>query len=319
MSTRTIRRVTLASAILATLVASPTRAAAQCTYPSILSPGIWVYLKETMDGGDNLTMSIVNLTDYLLVNGGTVTGENNKHTYEPPFGGVPIQVKDINEDKVKEVGIPPYGSVSWVSYHGGANTILNPGDPQHYHGDMTLELVGYKTSSGQQFPGPTWPNKFHVVFTAQDAFEGNSGKGTWIALRPDVFASWDPRNKFRSGVWTTPHYPADLANPAPDDVDMRNIMTISNPWLVVTLYSPMPTDAYATRNVVVVVRQTNWFGPSSDVRSDSNPVADMDDYVAQKLDWKFEPHESVPRYNTGYYDSPYGSIWGCNCYQEACH
>lgn len=289
--------------VLGMLLASPPRAAAQCTHEEVESGGTWVYLKDASQGGDWLSITLVNLTDYLLYNSATPRADHWMYTnFQDPFGARPVKVMDINDDGVLEEGVPPYSSVTWKSSEASSPT------PQHYQGTLVLELRGYTTSSGSVLPNPAWPNKFRVSFTPQDAkgwlrdFNDNmAGDGTWIALRPDVPSAWEERNRFRSGVWTTPLSPADPHAPAPgDDFETRNIMTIANRSVVVTLYDVRSwhviTPEYhmdLNHNIVIAVRQTNWVGP--DVPTDASPVAGMDDYAAQKLDWRSEPSHALPR------------------------
>jgi hypothetical protein len=79
--------------------------------------------------------------------------------------------------------------------------------PQHYAGELILELKGF-----------------------------TDGQGTWIALRPDSYEPWDGRNLYRSGVWTTPRFPSNPSVRTYDDnMKMRNIMTIANRYVVAAL------------------------------------------------------------------------------------
>lgn len=278
MSRRWIDRVSQTLFIvLALLLASPTHAQT-CTFPDVQSGGIWTYFK----GGEFFTITLVNLTGYLLYNSGEVQAIQWAVDYQEPFGGVPISVMDLDGDGTNEQGVPPYSGVTWSSAEAEAPT------PQHYEGELILELKGFTDSQGVNHPAPTWANKFRVFFTPQKPAGVRLGEGTWIALRPDVYSDWDGRNLFRSGVWTTPHFPGNVSYPSQgDDLEMRNIMTMANRHVVVTLYSADNV------NIVIVVRQTNWVGPA--VPTDSDPVAGMDSYRAWQLDWVENDSGSVPR------------------------
>lgn len=291
MATRSSRTVALVSAVTLgalLLAGSPSRAAAQCAYPDVKSGGIWVYL---LDSG-SFTITLVNLTDYLLYDSGEVMADHPSYprSFHAPLANDwnpvhPLRVADLDGDGVLEEGVPPYSSVVWKSEPA-------PLTPQHYQGPLALELRGFTAGSGVVHPGPAWPSKFWVFFTPQAAAGGRLGQGTWVALRPDDYAAWEGRNLFRSGVWTTPHFPANVSlPPAPDDFEMRNIMTIANKWVVATLYgadNECKVGVPCHRNVVVVVRQTNWVDA---------PTAGMDSYLANRLDWAEDPdsaHNSVP-------------------------
>ena len=273
---RTFARVSFVA--MALLLGSPTGHAA-CTYPGVASGGIWTYLGNN----DFFTITLVNLTDYLLYNNGNVVAIHWASEYQAPFGGVPIAVQDLDGNGRNEQGVPPYSGVTWSA--------TQPMDviPQYYEGELILELKGFTDSQGVNHPGPAWPNKFRVWFSPQKA-EGASGHGNWIAMRPEAteWSSWDGRNLYRSGVWTTPHFPGNPSYPSGgDDLEMRNIMTMSNRYVVATLYS------VDNVNVVIVVRQTNWVGPA--VPSDADPVAGMDTYYrGWRLDWVENSHDSVP-------------------------
>jgi hypothetical protein len=291
MSTRSHRTLALASAVMSVLLlGSPKRAAADCAWPSVESGGIYTFIGS----GKNFTITIVNLTDYLLYNSGTVrAGHWNQSVadrYEAPFGwGAhsytrPVQVVDMNGDSVLEAGIPPYRSLTWKA--------ADPPDvyvAQHYYGELDLELRGYTDSAGKVLPTPSWPNKFLVYFHPQDP-ESGAGQGTWISLRPDHPSDWYGYNLFRSGGWTTPRFPGNVTYQAPGEMEMRNITTIANQYLVATLYS---TDSL---NIVIVVRQTNW-AAGKGVPSDTDPVAGMDAYDARRLDWVENGSDRVPRYS----------------------
>lgn len=279
MSTRlscTLVRASLAATAL--LLGSPAGHAA-CTYPSVASGGIWTYFGNN----DFFTITIVNLTDYLLYNSGNVVAVHPAVIYQAPFGGIPIAVKNLDGSGGNEQGVPPYSGVTWSS------TQAEDVRPQHYEGELILELKGFTDASGVSHPGPTWPNKFRVWFSPQDPAGSRAGEGTWIAMRPEAteWSSWDGRNLYRSGVWTTPHFPGNVSYPSGgDDLEMRNIMTMSNRYVVATLYS------VDNINVVIVVRQTNWKGPA--LPSDADPVAGMDTYHGWRLDWVENSHDSVP-------------------------
>lgn len=277
MSTRHMRKASRASLVVMVLLLGSPAGQATCTYGDVLSGGIWTYF-----GNDQyFTITLVNLTDYLLYNSGDVTWVHWAQEFQKPFAGRPIKVQDLDGDGRNEEGVPPYSGITWAS--STASTTY----PQHYEGELILELKGFTDGKGVVHPGPTWPNKFRVWFTPQDPHGARLGQGTWIALRPDSYTPWDGRNLYRSGVWTTPHFPG---NPSVwtygDDMEMRNIMTISNRYVVATLYS------VDNINVVIVVRQTNWVGPA--VPSDADPTAGMDDYEASRLDWAENTHDSVP-------------------------
>ena len=263
---------------LAVLLGSPT-GHAECAYPDVTSGGIWTYFGWEQ----HFTITLVNLTDYLLYNSGDVHWVSDLHgIFQDPFAGRPIQVGDLDGDKTLEEGVPPYSGVTWASATSTSHT------PQYYDGDLILELKGFTNAEGVTYPGPAWPNKFRVVFTPQWGHD-ESSRGTWIALRPETaeWSQWDGRNLYRSGVWTTPHFPYDVSNlSGGDDLELRNVMTISNRHVVATLYS---TDHL---NVVIVVRQTNWAGPA--VPSDLDPVAGMDAYKAWHLDFAENTQDNVP-------------------------
>jgi hypothetical protein len=265
-------------AALALLLGSPV-GHAQCQYPDVASGGIWTYFAFDQ----HFTITLVNLTDYLLYNSGDVHWVSNLvGIFQNPFAGRPVQVKDLDGDGKLEQGVPPYSGVTWASATSTSQT------PQHYEGELILELKGFTGGDGVTHPGPTWPNKFRVWFSPQYPHD-DKGMGTWIALRPEAsqWSQWDGRNLYRSGVWTTPHFPGNVSYPSGgDDLELRNIMTISNRYVVATLYS---TDHL---NVVIVVRQTNWVGPA--VPSDADPVAGMDAYKAWRLDFAENTKDNVP-------------------------
>jgi hypothetical protein len=288
MSTRSNRMLALASGVMfVVLLGSPARAAAQCAYPGVQSGGIYTYIGS----GKNFTITLINLTDYLLYNSGTVRADHAwpyENVFEAPFGyGAhsytrPVKVADMNGDgQFLEEGIPPYGSLTWKAGD-------PPPAPQHYQGELDLELRGYTDREGRVLLTPTWPNKFLVYFHPQDPETGD-GQGTWISLRPDVPSSWYGYDLFRSGVWTTPRFPGNVTYQAAGEMEMRNITTIANRHLVASLYS---TD---NLNIVIVVRQTNWTGPASP--TDAAPVAGMDEYDAKRLDWVENGSDHVPRYS----------------------
>jgi len=274
-----IRKATRASVVaLALLLGSPT-GNAECEYSDVYSGGIWTYFGWEQ----HFTITLVNLTDYLLYNSGDVNYVSKLvGIFQDPFAGLPIEVQDLDDDGKLEQGVPPYSGVTWASATSTNQT------PQHYDGVLILELTGFTDGSGVNHPGPTWPSKFGVWFTPQYPTQGSGqGMGTWIALRPETSEDWNGRNLYRSGVWTTPHFPNDVTDLSDDDdLELRNIMTISNKHVVATLYS------VDNLNVVIVVRQTNWVGPEDP--SDSDPVAGMDAYKAWRLDWAENTKDSVP-------------------------
>jgi hypothetical protein len=248
-------------------------------YGDVLSGGIWTYFH----GDDVFSITLVNLTDYLLYNSGDVQPINYAQEFEDPFGGRVVKVQDLDGDGALESGVPPYSGVTWTS---SPMTSLTP---QHYVGELILELKGFTDGEGVVHPGPTWANKFRVWFTPQDPHGVRTGMGTWIALHTEYgeASQWDGRNLYRSGVWTTPHFPANASSPSSgDDLELRNLMTISHKHVAATLYSPDNV------HVVIVVRQTNWAGPA--IPSDDDPVAGMDDYKAFQLDWAENTSGSVP-------------------------
>jgi hypothetical protein len=278
MSKNDIRKSIRASVVALALLLGSVTGHAQCTYPDVHSGGIWTYIGRDQ----NFTITLVNLTDYLLYNSGDVYMVLAWQYVQDPFNGRPIKVIDLDGDGRLEAGVPPYSGVTWAatnssSYH---HPVLR--------GELILELTGFTDGKGVTHPGPTWPNKFRVWFTPQDPDKG-SDKGTWIALHTEFGdeSKWDGRNLYRSGVWTTPHFPGNVSYPSGgDDLEIRNIMTMSNKHVVATLYS---VDHL---NVVIVVRQTNWVGPA--VPSDADPVAGMDAYKAWRLDWAENTSDSVP-------------------------
>jgi len=279
MSRKDLRKAARASLVASVLLLGSQAGHAQCTYPDVTSGGIWTYF----DWDQHFTITLVNLTDYLLYNSGDVHWVSDlSGIFQDPFAGRAIQVQDLDGDHVLEKGVPPYSGVTWASATSTSQT------PQYYTGELVLELKGFTDGQGVTHPGPTWPNKFRVGFTPQNAHD-ERGKGTWIALRPEdaQWSQWDGRNLYRSGVWTTPHFPADVSYLSDgDDLELRNIMTMSNRYVVATLYS---TDHL---NVVIVVRQTNWVGP--ELPSDLDSVAGMDAYRAWQLDFAENTRDDVP-------------------------
>lgn len=280
MLRKNIRNATRASvAALALLLGGPA-GQAQCAYPDVASGGIWTYFAWDQ----HFTITVVNLTDYLLANSGDVHWVSNlSNIFQNPFAGRTVQVQDLDGDGTLEQGVPPYSGVTWASATSTSQT------PQYYEGELIFELKGFTGGDGRVHPGPTWPNKFRVWFSPQTAHDESGKKGTWIALRPEAsqWSQWDGRHLYRSGVWTTPHFPGNVSYPSGgDDLELRNMMTISNRYVVATLYS---TDHL---NIVIVVRQTNWAGP--EVPSDANPVAGMDAYKAWRLDFAENTKDNVP-------------------------
>lgn len=279
MSSKFVRKAARASVVaLALLVGSPTGHAV-CTYPDVYSGGIWTYFSSDQ----HFTITLVNLTDYLLHNSGDVTWIHYAQIYQDPFAGRPIKVKDLDGDRRAEEGVPPYSGVTWAASSGSTIT------PQHYEGELILELRGFTDGQGVVHAGPSWPNKFRVWFTPQNPHGARTGKGTWISMRPEAseWSQWDGRNLYRSGAWTTPHFPGNVSYPTGgDDLELRNIMTITNRHVVASLYS------VDNVNVVIVVRQTNWVGPG--IPSDADPVAGMDAYKGARLSWAENTKGSVP-------------------------
>lgn len=278
MSKNDIRRTTGASVVALALLLGSVTGHAQCTYPDVHSGGIWTYIGRD----DHLTITLINLTDYLLYNSGDVHTILDWQGTQDPFNARPIKMMDLDGDGRLEAGVPPYSGATWAattssSYHN-----------EYFERELILELTGFTDGKGVNHAGPTWPNKFRVWFTSQEPAKGGD-KGTWIALH-DEFGDenkWDAPNLYRSGVWTTPHFPGNVTYPSGgDDLEIRNIMTMANKHVVVTLYS---ADHL---NIVIVVRQTNWVGPA--IPSDADPVAGMDAYKAWRLDWAENTSDSVP-------------------------
>lgn len=278
MSKNDIRKTAGASVVALALLLGSVTGHAQCTYPDVHSGGIWTYIGRD----DHLTITLVNLTDYLLYNSGDVHTILDWQGTQDPFNARPIKVMDLDGDGRLEAGVPPYSGATWAattssSYHN-----------EYFERELILELTGFTDGKGVIHPGPTWPSKFRVWFTPQEPAKGGD-KGTWIALH-DEFGDenkWDAPNLYRSGVWTTPHFPGNVTYPSGgDDLQIRNIMTMANKHVVVTLYS---ADHL---NIVIVVRQTNWVGPA--IPSDADPVAGMDAYKAWRLDWAENTSDSVP-------------------------
>ena len=278
MSKNDIRKTARASVVALALLLGSVTGHALCTYPDVHSGGIWTYIGRDQ----NFTITLVNLTDYLLYNSGDVYMVLAWQYVQDPFNGRPIKVMDLDGDGRLEAGVPPYSGVTWAATN--SSSYHHP----YFERELILELTGFTDGKGVTHPGPTWPNKFRVWFTSQDPDSG-SDKGTWIALHTEFGdeSKWDGRNLYRSGVWTTPHFPGNVSYPSGgDDLEIRNIMTMSNKHVVVTLYS---VDHL---NVVIVVRQTNWVGPA--IPSDADPVAGMDAYKAWRLDWAENTSDSVP-------------------------
>jgi hypothetical protein len=278
MSNIGICKITHASVVALALLFGSVTGHAQCTYPDVYSGGIWTYIARDQ----HFTITLVNLTDYLLYNSGNVHMILAWQGVQDPFNGRPIKVIDLDGDGKLEAGVPPYSGVTWAATN--SSSYHHP----YFEGELILELTGFTDDKAVNHPGPTWPNKFRVWFTPQDPDKG-SDKGTWISLRPEAteWSQWDGRNLYRSGVWTTPHFPGNVSYPSGgDDLELRNIVTMSNKHVVATLYS---TDHL---NVVIVVRQTNWVGPA--IPSDADPVAGMDAYKAWRLDWAENTSDSVP-------------------------
>lgn len=278
MSKNDIRKTAGASVVALALLLGSVTGHAQCTYPDVHSGGIWTYIGRD----DHLTITLINLTDYLLYNSGDVHTILDWQGTQDPFNARPIKMMDLDGDGRLEAGVPPYSGATWAattssSYHN-----------EYFERELILELTGFTDGKGVNHAGPTWPNKFRVWFTSQEPAKGGD-KGTWIALH-DEFGDenkWDAPNLYRSGVWTTPHFPGNVTYPSGgDDLEIRNIMTMANKHVVVTLYS---ADHL---NIVIVVRQTNWVGPA--IPSDADPVAGMDAYKAWRLDWAENTSDSVP-------------------------
>ena len=109
--------------------------------------------------------------------------------------------------------------------------------------------------------------------TVQNPHGGYTDQGTWVVLtrRNPTNDPWCAQNTFCGGVWSTRYMNPIGISVSGWSFDMRNMMTLTSPELVVALYSP------GADSIVLVVRETN-----------------RDDYFGNKLEWVDHADDDPP-------------------------
>ncbi|HEY3441247.1 MAG TPA: hypothetical protein VGK29_10865 [Paludibaculum sp.] len=219
-----------------------------CTYPDVRAGGIWLYPTAT-----HFSMTIVNLTPYDLTSVTRSMTPNpvkvyNGDTYPYPF-----------QNLLDPIRIAPYRSALWKSGYSGAAL------PQSYDGRLRFSLAM-----------STLTHSFEVGFAKQSGHFTMGRDGTWINLaqtkvEPATNDVWCAASTFCGGVWSTPWMAPVHSTLTTWNYNMHNLMTLTSPEFVVSLYSP------DNLNIVLVVRETN-----------------NDDYHGNLLDWVDNGGSTVP-------------------------
>jgi hypothetical protein len=218
-----------ATAVLLGIIGGVQTGSAQCTYPDVKAGGIWLYPTTR-----HFSMTIVNLTAYELTSvprsmTPTPVTVYNGDTYPYPF-----------QNLLDPIRIAPYRSALWKSGYSG---VL----PQSYDGRLRFTLA----------TPTTWTHSFEVGFAKQSGHGTLGRDGTWINLAQTKVAPgatndvWCANSNFCGGVWSTPWMAPVHSTFTTWNYNMHNVMTLTSPEFVVSLYSP------DNLSLVLVVRETN--------------------------------------------------------------
>jgi len=232
--------------------------AQNCTYPDAQMGGIWSY----PSAHDNITMTVINLTNY------TLTSTPRSQTPSPVTVDASVFDWSYPFQYISDpITVAPFRTAIWKE--GYAGTLSKP----HFFGRIRFTLTA---PASVQFP-LGWTHHVEVDMTVQNPHGGYSDQGTWVELTQALASPmpipknpWCAQGVYCGGVWSTAYMnPIGLSKGW--SYDMKNIMTLTSPELVVALYSPGPEA------IVLVVRETNG-----------------DEYFGNKLEWVDNDSVSVP-------------------------
>ncbi|MCC6858623.1 MAG: hypothetical protein IT158_08685 [Bryobacterales bacterium] len=246
--------VLAAAAAFGILAGGQICSAQTCSHPDAQLGGVFLYPADR----ENITLTVINLTSY------TLTSTPRSQTSYPVvvYGdswSYPFQrLSD-------PITVAPFRTAIWKEGYAG---LLNK---PSFFGRIRFTLAAPASS---EFP-LGWTHAFEIDMTIQTPDGGYSDRVSWAVLAQSkvdhpINDVWCPENTFCGGVWAT-RYMNPIGAFLGWSFDMKNIMTLTSPELVVAFYSP------GANSLVLVVRETN-----------------NDDYFGTRLEWVDNGGAAVP-------------------------